>query len=60
MGTEVITNLLIFVPASYFFGIYLEGGLRGAWAALILYTTLYLIFMFIKFFKGNWQNLKKI
>ncbi|MBK7867251.1 MAG: MATE family efflux transporter [Ignavibacteriales bacterium] len=60
MGTEVITNLLIFVPASYFFGIYLEGGLTGIWAALILYTTLYLIFMFIKFFKGNWQNLKKI
>lgn len=60
MGTEVITNLLIFVPASYYFGIYLEGGLRGAWAALILYTTLYLIFMFLKFFKGNWQNLKKI
>lgn len=60
MTTEVITNLLIFVPASYYLGIYLEGGLRGAWSALILYTTLYLLFMFIKFYKGNWQNLKKI
>ncbi len=60
MSTEVITNLLIFVPASYYLGIYLEGGLRGAWSALILYTTLYLLFMFLKFYKGNWQNLKKI
>lgn len=60
MTTEVVTNLLIFVPASYYIGIYLDGGLRGAWSALILYTSLYLIIMFVKFYKGNWLNLKKI
>jgi putative MATE family efflux protein len=60
MVTEVITNLLIFVPASYFFAIYLDGGLKGAWAALILYTTLYLAIMFTKFYKGKWSNLRKI
>lgn len=60
MTTEVITNLLIFVPASYFIGIYIDGGLRGAWSALIIYTSSYLIVMYIKFYKGNWQNLKKI
>ncbi|KAB2909763.1 MAG: MATE family efflux transporter [Ignavibacteriales bacterium] len=60
MFVEVFTNLMILVPFAYFIGVYLEFGLPGAWSALILYTTSYLTLMFLKFHKGNWNNLEKI
>ena len=58
MMVEVVTNLLILVPMSYFIGIYLGYGLPGAWSALIIYTTIYMIVMFLKFHKGKWHTLK--
>ena len=58
MMVEVITNLLILVPMSYFLGIYLGYGLPGAWSALILYTTIYMVVMYIKFHTGKWHSMK--
>jgi len=55
MLSESITNLLIFVPLAYFFGIYLKGGLIGAWLALPIYIILYSSVIFIKFKYGNWK-----
>ena len=56
MLSESITNLLIFVPLAYFFGIYLKGGLIGAWLALHVYIILYSSVIFIKFKYGNWKT----
>ena len=54
MKSEVITNLLIFVPLSYFFGVYLGLGLSWAWFALPIYIIAYSIIILIKFNSGNW------
>jgi putative MATE family efflux protein len=56
MLSESITNLLIFVPLAYFFGIYLKGGLVGAWLALPIYIILYSSVIFWKFKYGNWKS----
>ena len=55
MLSESITNLLIFVPLAYFFGIYLKGGLIGAWLALPVYIIPYSSVIFIKFRYGDWK-----
>lgn len=56
MLSESLTNLLIFVPLAYFFGIYLKGGLIGAWLALPIYIILYSAVIFWKFKYGNWKT----
>ena len=56
MLSESITNLLVFVPLAYFFGIYLKGGLIGAWLALPVYIILYASVIFYKFKYGNWKT----
>jgi len=56
MLSESITNLLVFVPLAYFFGIYLKGGLIGAWLALPIYIILYSSVIFIKFKYGDWKT----
>ncbi|NUM71288.1 MAG: MATE family efflux transporter [Ignavibacteriaceae bacterium] len=60
MGTEVITNLLIFVPVSYLLGIVVFKSLEGAWMALPVYTITYSIVMYSKFRFGDWKGMKKI
>jgi Na+-driven multidrug efflux pump len=57
MLSESITNLLVFVPLAYFFGIYLHGGLIGAWLALPVYIILYSSAIYLKFSKGEWQRI---
>jgi putative MATE family efflux protein len=54
MMSEVITNLLIFVPLSYFLGVYLHLGLTWAWCALPVYIILFSASILIKFKFGNW------
>jgi Na+-driven multidrug efflux pump len=54
MKTEVISNLLIFVPLAYLFGIYLELGLTGAWFALPIYIIIYSSAMLYKFSSNDW------
>jgi len=53
MLAEVIANLLIFVPVSYFFGIYLELGIVGAWLGLPVYVLIYSASIFLKFKYGK-------
>lgn len=60
MFAEVITNLFIFVPLAYFFGVYFEWGIRGAWTALPIYVIIYSSIIYIKFKFGNWKFLKKL
>jgi putative MATE family efflux protein len=54
MMAEVITNLVLFVPLAYLFGVYLNGGLVGAWMALPIYIIIYTLIIFLKFRSGNW------
>lgn len=54
MKGEVIANLLIFVPLSYFLGVYLGLGFTWAWLALPVYIIAYSSMMYIKFNSGSW------
>ena len=54
MMSEVVTNLLVFVPLSYFLGVYLHLGLTWAWGALPVYIILFSTTILIKFKFGRW------
>jgi multidrug resistance protein, MATE family len=56
MKSEVIANLLIFVPLAYLFGVYLDMGLAWAWGALPLYIITYSLVIYRKFYKENWHK----
>ncbi len=56
MISEVITNIIIFVPLAYFLGVYLELGLFWAWMALPLYIVIYSTVIFYKFRFTEWQK----
>jgi putative MATE family efflux protein len=60
MKAEVITNILIFVPLAYFFGVYLNLGLVWAWTALPVYIIIYSLAILLKFRKGDWYSEKII
>ncbi len=54
MISEVVTNILIFVPLSYFLGVYLHLGLTWAWGALPVYIILFSTIILLKFKFGKW------
>jgi Na+-driven multidrug efflux pump len=56
MKSEVITNLFIFVPLAYLFGVVLKGGLTWAWTALPIYILIYATVIYKKYSKGDWQK----
>jgi putative MATE family efflux protein len=56
MKSEVISNLFLFVPLSYFLGIYLGLGFSWTWAALPVYIIIYSAMMFIRFNSKNWYT----
>jgi len=56
MKSEVVTNLVIFVPLAYFLGVYLNLGLTWAWMALPVYIILYSLIIFIKFNSFDWYT----
>ncbi len=56
MKSEVITNLFIFVPLAYLFGVVFNGGLTWAWTALPLYILIYSAVIYKKYDKGEWQK----
>jgi multidrug resistance protein, MATE family len=56
MKSEVITNLVIFVPLAYFLGVYLELGLTWAWMALPVYIIIYSLVIFLKFNSKDWHT----
>jgi Na+-driven multidrug efflux pump len=56
MKSEVVTNLLIFVPLAYFLGVYLQLGLTWAWMALPVYIILYSLIIYLKFNSVDWYT----
>ena len=55
MMSEVLTNWVLFIPLSYFLGVFLQLGLIAAWSALPIYIIVYSIAIFVKFRWGSWQ-----
>ena len=45
-------------PLAYLFGIVMEGGLMGAWLALLTWFTLYAVGMVILFLRSDWEEVK--
>ena len=56
MISEVITNLLIFVPIAYLLGVYLNNGLLYAWLALPIYIIIYSSIIYIKFARVSFKK----
>ena len=56
MKSEVVTNLVIFVPLAYFLGVYLKLGLTWAWMALPIYIILYSLIIYLKFNSNDWHT----
>lgn len=57
MFIEVLTHWVIFLPASYVFGVVLGGGLMGAWLALPLYIISYTVLMYKKYKGDSWLRI---
>jgi len=55
MLAESLTNLLVFVPLAYYFGVYLGLGLTWAWLGLPVYIITYSFIIWNRFRKGKWN-----
>jgi len=53
MMSEIIANLLIFVPVAYLLGVHFGFGIVGAWLGLPIYIITYASIIFIKFKFGK-------
>ncbi len=58
MMVDIITGFGLLPPLAYLFGIVLNGGLMGAWLALLTWFTLYAVGMILIFVKSNWEEVK--
>jgi len=58
MVVELVLHLTCLVPLAWLFGVYLEGGLMGVWAAAGLYVVLLAVVMGAKFATGSWKTIK--
>jgi MATE family, multidrug efflux pump len=60
MKAEVITNLLIFVPLAFLFGVILKLGFTWAWLALPLYIVVYSFVIYRKFNNSQLEKISKV
>lgn len=58
MLIDLICGFCLLPPCAYLFGVVLEGGLLGAWIALLLWFSLYAIGMTYWFVRGDWKTIK--
>lgn len=58
MIVDVISGFGLLPPLTYLFGIVLEGGLLGAFMALLTWFTLYAVGMTWLYFRSNWEGLE--
>jgi MATE family multidrug resistance protein len=55
MWTGIVCSWLIMVPASYFFGVVLEGGAVGAWLGLTVEIVVVAAITLVRFSRSRWQ-----
>ncbi len=58
MLVDIVTGFGLLPPLAYLFGIVLNGGLMGAWLALLTWFTLYAVGMVLVFVKSDWEKVK--
>jgi len=56
--SETLFVWLVFIPLSYFLGVFLEFGIIGSWIAMIAYFLGFDIVLFRNFKKGEWKEHK--
>lgn len=56
MVVELVLHFGCLIPVAWFFGIHLEGGLLGIWAAALTYIVLLAAAMAWKFRQGTWKE----
>lgn len=57
MIVELILHFTCLVPLAWVFGVTLEYGLIGIWAAAVLYAFLLAVIMMVKFRSGDWKRI---
>ena len=55
---DVLTHWVLFIPACYLLGITLGFGFWGPWVAFGLHLTFFAAFIFWRFRKGYWKEIK--
>jgi len=58
MLVDLACGLCLLPPCAYLFGVVLQGGLLGAWFALLLWFSLYTVGMVYWFQRGDWKTIK--
>ena len=58
MMVDIATGFGLLPPLAWLFGIVLNGGLMGAWLALLTWFTLYAVGMVVIFVKSDWEEVK--
>ena len=55
---EIVINLLMFLPVTWYFSIYLDMGLAGAWFGFALYIFVFAGAMIFRFRQGSWKTIQ--
>jgi len=55
---DILNHWLIFVPLCYLLSIHYNYGYWGAWYSFAIHLIFLATFMFIRFKKGHWKNIK--
>ena len=55
---DVLTHWILFIPACYILGIVLEYGYWGMWFSFGIHLTYFAGFVFWRFRKGHWKEIK--
>ena len=55
---DILNHWLIFIPLCYFLSIYCGYGYWGAWASFGIMLSGLAPFLFVRFKKGSWKNIK--
>jgi putative MATE family efflux protein len=58
MLADLVTGFGLMPVLAYLFGVVLDGGLLGAWLALLLWFTLYAVIMTVLFVRGRWWKVR--
>lgn len=58
MLVDIFTGFVLLPPLTYLFGIVLNGGLLGAWWALLTWFSLYAVGMVWIYLRSDWQEVK--
>jgi len=58
MLVDIVTGFGLLPPMAYLFGIVMNGGLMGAWLALLIWFTLFAAGMVFLFVESDWEEVK--